>query len=94
MRRVSLGEIILTTLRNYRWEISLVAGDPQVTEVYVCTNADYSAAPEGQKRQPVELSSSQRTNLKSMFVKKLTEAAEREEVEPESAVAEPPAPES
>lgn len=87
-RVISLGEIELTTLRNYRWEIRLVpdgAGGvvASVTESYVVTDEGYAHAPEGLKQQDVPLLSTERKSVTDRMVKYIRQAVEREQVSSE-----------
>lgn len=87
-RTITLGQVVLTKLRGYRWEIASgvdTEGNPRlvVTEVYVVTDDAYSTAPEGQKRVEVALTTTERDALNKAFRKYLTAATQREQVEAE-----------
>lgn len=92
-RTIDLGQIELTKLRGYRWEVRIARdneGAPyaQVTEVYVVTDDEYSTVPEGQQRLEVALGVQKQADLNRAFRAALLAAATRESVEPESVVPE------
>ena len=89
-RIISLGQIELTKLRSYRWEISSIhesgALHCQVMAKYVVTDDNYSVVPEGQKSVVLELSDSQQKSLDSIFFRALKSTAQKEQVDSELGV--------
>lgn len=86
MRTISLGQIDLTHLRGYRWEITVATGGngtrhAVVTEVYVVTDTGYTTVPEGQQRRILALTPTQQTTLDNLFKSKQLAAAARESVD-------------
>lgn len=87
-RIISLGQIELTKLRNYRWEVVPALDEAGkvvglVTESYVVTDKGYSSVPEGLQRREVELLGTERKAMTDRLVKYMKAAAEREQVETE-----------
>ncbi len=88
-RIIDLGQIELTKISGYRWEISPAVDEDgkrfaQITEVYVVTDDEYSRVPEGQKRNPLTLTLTQQRILNKLFKDKIIEAATREQVNAEA----------
>lgn len=80
-RTISKGEVTLTKLRSYKWDVVPTSGGVQVYETYVVTDDGYTVAPEGQQRKEVELTSTEKTALVKAFSKYQAGAATREQVE-------------
>ncbi len=97
-RTISLGQITLTKVRGYRWEVSVGQVGPLdangnmidpkphvvITEVYVVTDDGYTSVPEGQKRLPIPLTPTQQTTLDKLFKSFYLQAAQREQVDTEA----------
>ena len=87
-RTIQLGQVKLTKLRGYRWEVGVARdeeGKPyaKITEVYVVTDDDYTSVPEGQQRLAVELTARQQLALNNAFRSALVAATVRESVDEE-----------
>lgn len=81
-RIVSLGEVEVTKLHNYHWTVSLTPeGHAQVSEVYVVTDDEHKAVPEGRKVKALKFTTAQQKTLDNLFTKAMKQAATDEEVE-------------
>ncbi len=90
MRKIT-QEMVLNALRGYRWEVGIVVAPPapvgdgkahaQITEVYVCTDDNYTAVPEGQKRNILTLTAAEQTAVDNFVRKYLLQAVNREQMD-------------
>ena len=84
-RTVTLGQVVLTKLQAYKWEVSIAVdktGNPllAITESYVVTDDGYTTVPEGQQQHEVKLTEVERIALQKAFLKYCQTAATREQV--------------
>ncbi len=88
-RTIDLGEMNLTQMRGYRWEVSAGVDSEGnkhavITEIYVVTDDNYTAVPEGLQRRAVEIIPGQQIILDNIFKDERIAAANRENVEAHS----------